>query len=271
MLHIPDQMKHIVPSRLHIERYGKRDKPLVILLHGIATSGKIWQPMIDELGDDYYIVTIDLLGHGLSPKPTNVMYSADEHIRAIRWTLFTHGLWRPAIFVGFSIGALISARLAAHYPHMVKALILAAPPIYRSGERVQTQNLDGLIDGAYLAVYRTLRRIPKRVVVRSADFIERRAPKLLGTNRMDEHTWYPIVSTLRYTIEQQTTSQDIQQWSTQLPVQVFCGKLDHLVMTANVERAFALRPQTQLHKLTAPHSLTSRYVSALSQSVRSLT
>lgn len=258
----------LLPHRLHIERHGNPHGPQVVLIHGIATSSAIWQPLIRELQADYHLITLDLLGHGQSPKPTQLEYTTDEHVRAIRWTLFTHGLWRPSIFVGFSIGALIASRLAAHYPHVARRLVLAAPPIYKQPTDLSTSAADTVIDRAYLSIYRALRRVPKRVAVRSADMVKRRIPAVLGVNRLDEHTWYPIVSTLRSTIEQQAVSRDVDRWGSRIPAAVFYGSLDHLVIAKNVRAVFARRSGVHLERLVAPHELTKTYLRHIAAAIR---
>ncbi|MFO0954929.1 MAG: hypothetical protein U0526_00075 [Candidatus Saccharibacteria bacterium] len=98
-----------------------------------------------------------------------------------------------------------------------------------------------MIDRAYLSIYRALRRVPKRVVVRSAAMVKRRIPAVLGVNRLDEHTWHPIVSTLRSTIEQQAVSRDVDRWGSRTPAAVFYGSLDHLVIAKNVRTVFSHR------------------------------
>lgn len=93
--------------------YGDPDKPQVVLLHGIATNSTIWRHTIRLLSQDYRVVTIDLLGHGKSPKPDDVAYTTELHADSIALTLRARGLNARSAFVGFSIGALITAKLAA--------------------------------------------------------------------------------------------------------------------------------------------------------------
>ena len=55
----------------------------VVLLHGIGKSGKVWQPLIDELADEPFRLTVfDLLGFGDSPKPDWPLYDIDTHAQA---------------------------------------------------------------------------------------------------------------------------------------------------------------------------------------------
>ena len=41
------------------------------MIHGLSSSSFLWEPLIDELGENYNYYALDLRGHGLSDKPDN--------------------------------------------------------------------------------------------------------------------------------------------------------------------------------------------------------
>ncbi len=55
---------------LNVFEWGSAAKPLLILLHGLASSSHMFDLIAPELALDYRIITFDQRGHGLSDKPT---------------------------------------------------------------------------------------------------------------------------------------------------------------------------------------------------------
>src|SRR3546814_1087538 len=53
-------------QNIHYRDQGRRDAPVMILLHGSNSSLQTWEPLVRRLGGDYRIVTLDLPGHGLT-------------------------------------------------------------------------------------------------------------------------------------------------------------------------------------------------------------
>lgn len=100
----------------------------VVLIHGTGSSGQMWQTQVDylnHLGHNCY--NIDLRGHGSSGEPGDpadlIVHAAD-----VAETLGEIGLNGPAVFVGHSLGAIISVSLAESQSDMVKAVFAAGLP-----------------------------------------------------------------------------------------------------------------------------------------------
>ena len=97
-------------------------RPLV-LIHGFGAAIGHWRnniPVLAEAG--YRVFAIDLLGFGGSDKP-QIDYSLDL------WEELLHDFWteqiqEPAVFVGNSIGALLSLMLLADHPKMAAGAVL---------------------------------------------------------------------------------------------------------------------------------------------------
>jgi pimeloyl-[acyl-carrier protein] methyl ester esterase len=99
--------------------------PEVVLLHGWAFHGGVWQPLEERLAAGNRSVSApDLPGHGASP------LDAPFELDAV-----VEGMGRvaggPAVWVGWSLGALVALRLALLHPQRVRALVLiAATPCF---------------------------------------------------------------------------------------------------------------------------------------------
>jgi pimeloyl-ACP methyl ester carboxylesterase len=257
-----------MPYLLKTHRRG-RGRPIVFL-HGIASFKEIWEPIIDEISDQYNCIAIDLLGHGKSPKPTHIVYDPNTHLRSIRWTLFWKGVWRRPIVVGHSMGALLATYWASTHPREVRRLVLVAMPIYQKRDaRNKSKRLEGLVDAGYLLFYRALRSAPQKWAVKSAQTLVRHTPSLVGQAMLNEATWYPVASSLSNTIEQQDTLTQINNLDDELAVTVLYGTRDHLVISQNLKSAFLGRAHTRIMRAPVPHEITPRHQKAIIRAINS--
>lgn len=53
-------------TEIRYKTYGKPENPAVLLLHGYLESLEIWEDFAPMLQDEYYVITMDLPGHGKS-------------------------------------------------------------------------------------------------------------------------------------------------------------------------------------------------------------
>jgi N-formylmaleamate deformylase len=119
--------------KLHYTRTGG-DKPPVVAAHGLTDNGLCWSPVAEVLAADYELILIDARGHGRSEAPAQG-YSSADHAADYAGAIQALALDQPAL-IGHSMGAATSAYLAAHYPGLVRGIILEDPP-WRSRERAQ--------------------------------------------------------------------------------------------------------------------------------------
>jgi len=111
---------------------GGRQKPTIILLHGIAATSKTWVPLIKELNTDTHrIIAIDLLGFGKSIKPTDCKYTVDDHTMYIRKTIKNLRIKGKYKIVGHSMGAIIAAHYCNLFPGDISKAYLLSSPLYR--------------------------------------------------------------------------------------------------------------------------------------------
>ena len=115
--------------RLHTWQLGSAG-PNLVLLHGITDSGRCWARTAEQLAADYRVVALDARGHGLSDKPGS--YNSTEHAADVAGAIEALGL-APVVLIGHSMGAEITARVAADYAPLVRAVVLEDPP-WRSPE-----------------------------------------------------------------------------------------------------------------------------------------
>lgn len=56
-------------QRLNAKLWGDPEKPALVLVHGYPDNQEVWEPIIQQLIDDFYIVTYDVRGAGQSSLP----------------------------------------------------------------------------------------------------------------------------------------------------------------------------------------------------------
>lgn len=103
-------------------------KPL-ILIHGVAGSLHIWDPIFEKLSKHHQVIRFDLLGYGYSPKP-RIAYTPQKHIAAIRHTLQQEGIRPPYMLIGLSMGVNLALEYAATWPEEVANFIGIGFPYY---------------------------------------------------------------------------------------------------------------------------------------------
>ncbi len=97
----------------------------ILLLHGIAHSVRAWEQNLEGLSARHTVYALDLIGHGLTDKPTRSYHISDL-------AKFVHDFMAAvdlskAHLVGHSMGGAIAMHFAILYPAQVDKLVLVAP------------------------------------------------------------------------------------------------------------------------------------------------
>ncbi|XP_066592923.1 serine hydrolase-like protein 2 [Prorops nasuta] len=104
--------------------YGLENEKRMLLVHGTLDNAGSFDRLVQYLPEDYYIVCIDLPGHGFSshfPGGTplnffNYVFAVSLVLDQLKWTNF--------IYIGHSLGAQIGVYYTSIYPRAVEKLIL---------------------------------------------------------------------------------------------------------------------------------------------------
>jgi pimeloyl-ACP methyl ester carboxylesterase len=103
--------------------------PAVLLLHGIPTCGRLWDPVVEILRHHFTCVIVDLPGMGesaaLADRSPDPSQYANE-IECLRREL-SIPVWHV---VGHDAGSAIAVHYSAGFPDCVKKLVLCSPPIF---------------------------------------------------------------------------------------------------------------------------------------------
>ena len=100
-----------------------------MFVHGITGSSNSWDAIAPSFVDDYRVMAFDLRGHGQSAKPDSGYGWETDYARDIS-TFITEQLDEPAIVVGHSLGATVSAPVAVQAGEAVRAIVMEDPPAF---------------------------------------------------------------------------------------------------------------------------------------------
>lgn len=103
--------------------------PLVLCLHGWASSLRMWQRISKQLASHYRVISLDLPGFGDSSLPGPGFDFAAENYAAVVSAFLAQAASAPAVTLGHSMGGLIAIHLAQRHPDQVSGLVLSNPVI----------------------------------------------------------------------------------------------------------------------------------------------
>jgi pimeloyl-ACP methyl ester carboxylesterase len=160
--------------RVHYQEAGKPDSPVVILIHGFASSNLVWSKVLLELAEEgFRVLAPDLLGYGYSDKPKQLDYTITRQSQMVV------GFMRrleidSAVLVGSSYGGAVAATVALDHPELVDKLVLVGAVTNNRPTRYMLMRLFGspiigdILSPLLVGSRRLLRRRMKRVYDRHA-------------------------------------------------------------------------------------------------------
>jgi pimeloyl-ACP methyl ester carboxylesterase len=95
----------------------------VLLVHGFPLSGRLWQPLVESMKDDYRLIIPDLRGFGRSEASEEA--SMGKYADDLAAVLSVTGEQNPVTLVGLSMGGYILFEFYRRYPELVNSLVLA--------------------------------------------------------------------------------------------------------------------------------------------------
>lgn len=258
---------HIVP-RLHVAelvRPIEKKLPTIVLLHGIGNSAASWSELTPHIPKDVNVIAVDLLGFGKSPKPTWAKYDAVQHATALSRTLRHLHIQHDIILIGHSLGAFVAIEYARRYPKRVSRLILCSPPFYQPDVTSRIPRI-GSLDEMYRRLYTNLQKNPKYIL--SAGKILKQYVNLNKGIDITELTLPAYIKSLQSCIVNQKSCTDILE--IEKPIDIFYGRLDVLLIKANLTRIAQINSNVRLHGVTAGHEVIGSYQKSLLRHINKL-
>ncbi|MEQ9362744.1 MAG: alpha/beta hydrolase [Leptospirales bacterium] len=112
--------------RVHYRDEGPRQAPVLVLIHGTASSLHTFDDLTRELREEFRVIRFDLPGFGLTGPcdDDRCDYSPEEDAEFVRRLLQSLGILQPVAIAGNSLGGRIGWEFALRYPEQTSALVL---------------------------------------------------------------------------------------------------------------------------------------------------
>lgn len=147
------------PSQLPVFRRGELSgrcggsgDSVVLLLHGLISTGDIFGSAFDQLTNDNLIVAPDLLGFGRSFDRERTRFSLDDHLDALDTLMSTARLAERPVRIGaHSMGSTLALAWAARHPARVQSVVCWGAPIQPSRQAAR-ERLAGSVMASLFAL-----------------------------------------------------------------------------------------------------------------------
>jgi len=113
---------------------GPKDAPTLLLLHGLPSSSRMFEPLFSRLSDDYHLVAPDYPGFGHSdwPDPKKFAYTFDHYAEIMNHFAEALGLSRYTLYMQ-DYGGPVGFRMALAHPDRIEALIVQDAVAHNEG------------------------------------------------------------------------------------------------------------------------------------------
>lgn len=104
---------------------GPKDAPVLLLLHGLPTSSRQFEPLFARLSENYRLIAPDYPGFGHSdwPDPKTFAYTFDHIARIMLRFTETLGLKKYSLYM-HDYGGPVGFRMILAHPERVRALVI---------------------------------------------------------------------------------------------------------------------------------------------------
>src|SRR6267154_3328206 len=113
---------------------GSKDAPTLLLLHGLPSSSRMFEPLFTRLSDQYHLVAPDYPGFGHSdwPEPKQFAYTFDHIAETMNNFTEALGLSRYTLYMQ-DYGGPVGFRMALAHPDRIEALIVQNAVAHNEG------------------------------------------------------------------------------------------------------------------------------------------
>ncbi len=120
MCEVEHKLINVNGCEIHYVISKKRRKKSVVFLHAAFSDNSMFQEQFNNFSNDYTVISIDLLGHGLSEskKSKDKIDASRDHLSSI---LKKEEIEKTNL-IGVSMGSLIAQHFALKYPEKVMSL-----------------------------------------------------------------------------------------------------------------------------------------------------
>ncbi len=135
-----DGFVHSDTVNIHFVQLGKKDNPLLVMIHGFPDFWYTWRAQMPALAKQFHVVAIDQRGYNLSGQPEGVENYTTDKLVGDLLAVVDHFNQGKAVIVGHDWGGLVAWTFAMTHPERVNRLIVLNLPHPRGLIRELTNN-----------------------------------------------------------------------------------------------------------------------------------
>lgn len=126
------------PGQMHLRmaRPDERSAPPLLCIHMSPMTGRIFEPLLAEMGEDRIAVAFDTPGFGMSDPPPGPP-AIEDYAGDLLGGLDALGIGEPIDLIGYHTGSMIAVALARIAPERVRRLLMVSAPIFPEAERLE--------------------------------------------------------------------------------------------------------------------------------------
>lgn len=109
--------------RLHYVEWGRIDAPVIVMLHGLRSYARTWEPVALPLAGRWRLIALDQRGRGESDWDPERNYFADAYVRDLEALVQQLGL-RRFVLIGHSMGGANAFLYAARHPENLLGVVI---------------------------------------------------------------------------------------------------------------------------------------------------
>ena len=119
--------------RTRVLEAGSDRSPALVLVHGLFTSHRSFEDLVEALSGRFHVIAPDLPGFGESekPSPARYAYGVEAHAEAVADLIAAFGVGRASV-LGHGMGGAVALTLAADHRELVQRLVLEDTLAYPS-------------------------------------------------------------------------------------------------------------------------------------------
>lgn len=138
---------YMVLSRTIVDR-AANPKGTIVAFHGVSDNGASLADIGARWGEQWRVVLVDTLGHGLSPRfsPQQLQAPFRSALQAAAETVrveASQSVGGQVVLFGHSMGGAIAAGVARDYPQLVRAVVLEDPALLTPTQEATYKNNAG--------------------------------------------------------------------------------------------------------------------------------
>jgi pimeloyl-ACP methyl ester carboxylesterase/enamine deaminase RidA (YjgF/YER057c/UK114 family) len=128
------QTRQIDGLSIFYREAGPKDAPTILLLHGLPSSSRMFEPLFARLSDRYHLVAPDYPGFGHSewPDPKKFAYTFDHYAEIMNAFTEALGLSRYTLYMQ-DYGGPVGFRMALAHPDRIEVLIVQDAVAHNEG------------------------------------------------------------------------------------------------------------------------------------------